>query len=144
MAAFPTSRLVLFAKKRKDGTLSVALRVTYRRKSKYFFLNRHCSRTDWDAKSGRFKKSFPDHKQENDMLRTYEQRAASEKPPIPSNSPMCFMPSIFPGFKIRFHDPLPVIQASRNYISVSYGRHGGLECFLLCALPSVRRFRFQV
>lgn len=76
MAAFPTSRLVLFARPRKDGTLSVALRVTYRRKSKFFFLNRHCFRADWDEKAGRFKKSFPDHRRENDMLLTYERRAS--------------------------------------------------------------------
>lgn len=76
MAAFPTCRLVLFAKPRKDGTLSVALRVTHRRKSKYFFLNRHCLPADWDKKSGRFQKSFPDHRRENDMLLTYERRAS--------------------------------------------------------------------
>lgn len=76
MAAFPTSRLILFAKPRKDGSFSVALRVTYQRKSKFFFLNRHCSRSDWDEKSGRFLKSFPDHKRENDILLTYERRAS--------------------------------------------------------------------
>ena len=76
MAAYPSTRLVLFAKPRKDGTFSVALRVTYQRKSKFFFLNRHCSRADWDEKSGRFQKSFPGYKQENDILLTYERRAS--------------------------------------------------------------------
>lgn len=76
MAAFATTRLVLFAKARKDGTLSVSLRVSYRRKSKYFFLNRHCRPEQWDKKAGRFERSFPDHKRENDMLLTYERRAS--------------------------------------------------------------------
>lgn len=76
MSAFPTLRLVLHARPLKDGRFSVALRVTYRRKSKFFFLNRKCFRSDWDEKAGRFERSFPDHKRENDILRTYEQRAA--------------------------------------------------------------------
>lgn len=75
-ASFPSVRLVLHARPLKDGAFSVALRVTFRRKSKFFFLNRHCSRSDWDEKSGRFNRSFPDYRRENDVLRTYEQRAA--------------------------------------------------------------------
>lgn len=76
MAAFATVRLVLFAKPRKDSTFSVALRVTYRRKSKYFFLNRHCLRSDWNEKSGRFERSFPGYRRENDILLSYERRAS--------------------------------------------------------------------
>ena len=75
-ASFPSVRLVLHARPLKDGTFSVALRVTFRRKSKFFFLNRNCSRSDWDEKSGRFERSFPEYRRENDVLRTYEQRAA--------------------------------------------------------------------
>jgi integrase/recombinase XerD len=76
MSAFPSVRLVLHARPLKDGRFSLAMRVTYRRKSKFFFLNRQCFRSDWNEKAGRFEKSFPDHKLENDILRTYEQRAA--------------------------------------------------------------------
>lgn len=46
------------------------------RKNKYFSLNRQCFPEDWDAEAGRFLKTFPGFKKENDMLRTYEQRAA--------------------------------------------------------------------
>ena len=63
-------RLVLFSKARKDGSKTVALRVTHRRKV------RHCDSSQWDAAACRFTKAYPDHKRENDMLRTYEQRAA--------------------------------------------------------------------
>lgn len=76
MSRFASYRLVLFPKVRKDGLQSVAVRVTYRRKSRYFFLNRACKPSEWDADACRFTKSFPDSKRENDMLRTYEQRAA--------------------------------------------------------------------
>jgi len=76
MSAFATVRLVLFAKVRADGKRPVYLRVTYRRKSKHFSLNRQCFPEDWDVEAGRFLKNFPGHKKENDMLRTYEQRAA--------------------------------------------------------------------
>ena len=75
-ASFPSVRLVLHARPLKDGAFSVALRVTFRRKSKFFFLNRHCLRSQWSEKSGRFEKSFPDHKRQNDMLLTYERRAS--------------------------------------------------------------------
>lgn len=76
MSHFVSVRLVLFSKARKDGTKTVALRVTRRRKVRYFFLGRNCEVSQWGAAAGRFAKSFPDHKRENDMLRTYEQRAA--------------------------------------------------------------------
>lgn len=76
MGAFPTSRLVLFAKILKNGKRSVALRVTYRRKSRFFFLNRQCTPDQWDKDSGRFTRAYPDHRRENDILRTYEQRAS--------------------------------------------------------------------
>lgn len=66
----------MFAKVRKDGLQPVALRVTYLRKSKFFFLNRYCLPADWDAKSGRFEKSFPNARKENDVLLTYERRAS--------------------------------------------------------------------
>lgn len=76
MAAKPTFKLVLFAKDNRDGSRSVALRVTYRRKSKYFFLSRQCQPDQWSAESGRFSRGFPDYRKENDILRTYEQRAS--------------------------------------------------------------------
>ena len=76
MKHFVTVRIVLFSKARKNGTKTVCLRVTQQRKVKYFFLGRNCLPGQWDESAGRFAKSYPDHKAENDMLRTYEQRAS--------------------------------------------------------------------
>ena len=67
---------MLFARALSDGSRPVYLRVTYRRKSRYFPLNKHCLTRDFDKTAGRFRKSHPDHRRANDLLRTWEQRAA--------------------------------------------------------------------
>ena len=71
-----TFKIVALARANADGAHSVCLRVTFRRKSRYFFLNRKALPAAWDAKTDRFTKEHPGHKRENDMLRTYEQRAS--------------------------------------------------------------------
>lgn len=73
---FARFRIVLFARVLKDGKSPVCMRVTFRRKSKYFGLNKQCLAHDFDKKSGRFLRTFPDHRRSNDLLRTWEQRAA--------------------------------------------------------------------
>ena len=73
---FARCRIVLFARALANGERPVYLRVTYRRKSRYFPLNKHCLPRDFDKTAGRFKKSHPDHRRENDLLRTWEGRAA--------------------------------------------------------------------
>lgn len=74
--SFATFRIVLFARTRDDGTRPVYLRLTYKGKSKYFPLGLHAIPANWDKKLCRFTRDFPEYKKENDLLRTYEQRAA--------------------------------------------------------------------
>lgn len=69
-------KIVLFAKKNKDGSQSLALRVTFRRKARYFFLNKQVGAGEWDAQACRFTRTKADWRRENDILRTYEQRAS--------------------------------------------------------------------
>lgn len=76
MAKFPSFALVLHARPLKDGRFSLALRVTYLGKSKFFFLSKHCLREQWNAETRRFEKSFPDARKENDILLNYERRAS--------------------------------------------------------------------
>lgn len=72
----PTFKIILFARQVKDGKRPVMFRVTYNRKSKHFSLSRYCLPTDWDEKTNRFRRAFPDYKRQNELLRTLEQRAA--------------------------------------------------------------------
>lgn len=72
----PTFKIVLFYRVNADGNRPVMLRATYLRESRYYPLHRYCKPSEWDKDSGRFRKSFKGHAVENDMLRTYEQRAS--------------------------------------------------------------------
>lgn len=72
----PTFRIILFAREVADGKRPIMLRVTYARKSKHFSLNRYALPENWDKEAGRLRRGHPDYKIENDMLRTYEQRAS--------------------------------------------------------------------
>lgn len=72
----PTFKLVLFARTNQDGKRPIMLRVTNLRKSKYYPLHRYCNPEQWDESAGRLRKSYKGYLIENDMLRTYEQRAS--------------------------------------------------------------------
>lgn len=52
------------------------LRVTHLRTSKYFPLHIYCQEKEWNKKECRLERSYPEHKKDNDLLRTYEQRAS--------------------------------------------------------------------
>jgi len=71
-----TFKIVLFYRVNSDGNQPVMLRATFLRQNKYYPLHRYCTAEQWDATSSRFRKSFPGWNKENDILRTYEQRAA--------------------------------------------------------------------
>ena len=71
-----TATIILHARKRKDGRQAVYLRLYFDGKCKFFPLHRYCLSSEWDEKAGRFTKDYPNWKKENDLLRTYEQRAA--------------------------------------------------------------------
>lgn len=58
------------------GGASFFLRVIHNRKSKVFSLNRAAFSHEWNSEAGRFRKNYPDSAAENDVLRTYEQRAS--------------------------------------------------------------------
>lgn len=72
----PTFKIILFARQVSGGKFPIMLRVTYARKSRHFSLNRYVLPEFWDKDACRFKRGYPDYKEENDVLRTYEQRAA--------------------------------------------------------------------
>lgn len=72
----PSYKIVLHAKILKSGKRSVALRVTFNRASRFFFLGHYCLPDQWDAENGRLLKSFPGHKKANELLAMYEQRAS--------------------------------------------------------------------
>lgn len=72
----PTFKIVLFSRVNKDGSHPVMLRATFLRRAKYYPLHRYCLPDQWDAIAMRFKKSVKNYHLENDILRTYEQRAS--------------------------------------------------------------------
>ena len=72
----PTFKLVPFAREVKNGKRPVMFRVTFNRKSKHFSLSRYALPAEWDEKSNRFRRPFPEYKRENELLRTLEQRAS--------------------------------------------------------------------
>lgn len=72
----PTFKVILFARKVKEGKQPVFLRVTFARESKYFTLNRYCQPALFDKKKCRFRAGYPDHIAENDVLLAIEKRAA--------------------------------------------------------------------
>lgn len=72
----PTFKLILFSRANAGGLHTVMLRVTFARQSRYFNLHRYCTPDQWDESAGRLRKTFKGHAIENDMLRTYEQRAS--------------------------------------------------------------------
>ncbi len=74
MPAFPTFRVLLYSKPNADGLHTVYLRATFARRSKYFSLRIYCLPKDWQ--DTRLRKSFPKHRELNDLIRTYEQRAS--------------------------------------------------------------------
>jgi len=71
-----TFKIVLFYRVNGDGNRPVMLRATFLRQNKYYPLHRYCTAEQWDATSSRFRKSYQGWIKENDILRTYEQRAA--------------------------------------------------------------------
>lgn len=71
-----TFKIILFSRANKGGLRPVMLRVTFLRRARYYPLHRYCLPEQWDASAGRLRKNFPDWRLENDMLRTYEQRAS--------------------------------------------------------------------
>lgn len=75
MGNFATAKIILFAKKKKDGTRPIYLRVTYLGRYRVYSLNRSCMPAQWDADACRFKKSWPEWRLDNDLLATYEKRA---------------------------------------------------------------------
>ncbi len=71
-----TFKIFLHSAPNKAGLHPVIFRVTWLRSSKKYSLHRACTPDQWDASACRFRKSYPGWNKENDVLRTYEQRAA--------------------------------------------------------------------
>lgn len=71
-----TIKVVAVKEPRADGSLPVKLRIIHSRKVRYFPLGRHVHKKDWNESAGRFARSYPGWREENDRLLEYEQRAA--------------------------------------------------------------------
>jgi len=71
-----TFKIILFPRANKAGLYPVKLRASFLRQTKDYSLHRYCTAEQWDAGAARFRKSYPGWNKENDILRTYEQRAA--------------------------------------------------------------------
>lgn len=72
------AKIILFdspSKARKDGTFPVCLKITHKRKRKYFSLDKHALSKQWNADSGRFRKNYPNHNSQNELLLIFEARA---------------------------------------------------------------------
>lgn len=52
-----------------DGTKTLYIRASYRRKNKYFSLGRRVLPDQWNDEAQRFRKNYPDAAAENDVLR---------------------------------------------------------------------------
>lgn len=72
-----TYKILMFAAPAKSGKHTIYLRVTYSGAHRYRSLNRHVVPSEWDADAGRFTKTFPNWKVENEILVMYEARAAT-------------------------------------------------------------------
>lgn len=72
-----TVKIVTVPDKTTDGRLPIKLRVTYNRKVRYFPLSRYSLPENWDKASGRYLRGHPDWKLENEVLLSYDQKAAA-------------------------------------------------------------------
>jgi len=61
-------KIVLRKEQKKDGTFPLAIRVTKDRKSSYIYLDYSIKLTDWDEKTQRVKKSYPNSARLNNYL----------------------------------------------------------------------------
>lgn len=65
------AKIILFnspSKQKKDGTFPISLVITHERKRKYFSLDRHCVPEQWNDEAGKFRRNFPEHNKQNDIL----------------------------------------------------------------------------
>lgn len=99
-----TFKIVLHSQPNNDGSFTVSLRVTFQRKNRYFSLGRRCKKSQWEESASRFTRTYPDYREENDVLRTYEQRAADalrsfERDDLPFSWER-FQLSVFPDARV--------------------------------------------
>ncbi len=96
-----------------DGKQTVWMRATFDRKSKYFSLGRQCLSDQWNTETSRFRKNYPSSADENDMLRTYEQRAADVIREMERDGKVfsfdVFGEAVFPGSKKKSGEPVKVV-----------------------------------
>jgi integrase/recombinase XerD len=72
----PSIKTVILSRPNADGRHTVYLRVTHRRRSKYFAVGL-CDAAQWDDEKCRLRKNYPSAAKYNDLLREYESRASS-------------------------------------------------------------------
>lgn len=82
MIYFASAKIVKKTQPDKNGLHSVCLRVSYARKSRYFFLNLKTDVSQWDDEAGRFTRSRADYKKANELLTMYiSSLAGTIRPP---------------------------------------------------------------
>lgn len=140
----PSFKIVLHAKILKSGKRSVALRVTFNRASRFFFLGHYCTPEDWDADNGRLLKTFAGYRRANELLAMYEQRASDalfnlERDGIPFSFER-FERAVFvadqSGGSMRFADWISHIEAELRAV----GKPGNAH-FYKEAARAIRQFR---
>ncbi len=70
-----TVKLYLRKKKLNNGLFPVVLRITHLRKKNIISLNFKCKKEDWNERKEEFRKSFPDSKNQNNILHSIKNRA---------------------------------------------------------------------
>jgi len=73
-----SAKIILFdspSKEKKDGTYPVCLKITHQRKRKYFSLGRDSLSKQWNGEACRFRKNYPNHRAENQVLVKIEAKA---------------------------------------------------------------------
>jgi len=72
------AKIILFdspSKKKQNGSFPVCLRITHQRKRKYFYLYKDAISKEWNSEQSRFRKNYPNHKAENQVLLSFESKA---------------------------------------------------------------------
>lgn len=68
------SKIILFAKPYENGKNPVYLRVTHKRKARFFALGIECAPDQWNKETSRLRRNFESYKSKNKVIKEYETR----------------------------------------------------------------------
>ena len=72
MATIKVILLDIPSRKLKDDTYPIQLRITHQRQRNYYNIDKYCTAKQWNKDTGRFRRNFPNYKQENKTLLSIE------------------------------------------------------------------------